>query len=125
MPFLPSRPCRFSGCPNTVSGKDGYCFKHKEHEKSINRQYSKDRGQSTPDNFYQSQRWIKFRNWYRSKHPLCERCLGKDIIESMKIVDHIIPRDQGGEDCSEENSQSLCQSCHNLKTAEDKKKYNV
>jgi Restriction endonuclease len=36
----------------------------------------------------------------------------------MKIVDHIIPRSQGGRD-EENNFQSLCDTCHNYKTAHD------
>jgi 5-methylcytosine-specific restriction enzyme A len=36
----------------------------------------------------------------------------------MKIVDHIQPKSQGGKD-DEGNFQSLCQGCHNHKTARD------
>lgn len=123
MPYKPARPCNFSGCPNTVRGNNKYCINHQVYEKKEKYQYYKDKGQSTEDGFYQSKDWIRFRNWYRSKHPLCEECSRRGMITPMKIVDHIIPIKQGGDKFSENNSRSLCQECHNRKTAEDKIKY--
>lgn len=37
----------------------------------------------------------------------------------MRIVDHIIPIEQGGKRLAKDNVQSLCQTCHNQKTAKD------
>lgn len=118
MPNKPARSCRFSGCPKTISGGGGYCDDHREYEKAIINEYSKRRGPSTPDSFYQSRSWIKYRDWYRKQHPLCEDCLkaGRGPIP-MKIVDHIIEIKDGGERFDEENTRSLCQECHNRKTA--------
>lgn len=112
MPYKPARPCAFSRCPNTVRGKSRYCDNHKDQEKK-NTYNGK---QSTKDNFYQSRSWIKFRNWFRAKNPLCKHCLEKGIVTPMKIVDHIKPISEGGEKFSEDNCQSLCQECHNRKT---------
>ena len=126
MPFLPGRPCRKSGCPHITRNLNGFCDDHQGYEKAVRNNYEKRPKENslTPSFFYQSRRWIRFRNWFRSKYPLCKRCLDeKRGPVPMKIVDHIIPIDQGGAKYSEGNCQSLCQECHNRKTKEDQLKY--
>lgn len=122
MPIKPANPCRFSNCPNTTRNKNGYCNIHQNQVKVVNNYNSK-----KSNNFYRSQRWRKFRHWYVNVkgNTLCVRCLNENRGPiPMKILDHIIPIDKGGKKLDSENVQSLCQACHNLKTAEDKKKYN-
>lgn len=64
--------------------------------------------------------WKRKRDVYARRHPWCEdpdrRHPGKRI--RMKIVDHIKPKSLGGKD-DDTNYQSLCQGCHNHKTARD------
>lgn len=55
--------------------------------------------------------WRRIRMMHLADEPLCQRCGG-----AANVVDHIIPKAQGGTD-DEENLQSLCESCHNRKTA--------
>jgi 5-methylcytosine-specific restriction endonuclease McrA len=56
-----------------------------------------------------------------SKHPLCAECEKHGRIESGHIVDHVIPILQGGALFDECNCQTLCQTCHNRKTAMETK----
>ncbi len=57
---------------------------------------------------------------YLRAHPLCEKKMGTDLDigcgEPAKVVDHIIPKTLGGTD-EESNLQSICERCHNRKTA--------
>jgi len=43
------------------------------------------------------------------------------IITGGFIVDHVIPIREGGGKFDEDNCQTLCQTCHNRKTARETK----
>ncbi|MFB5622733.1 MAG: HNH endonuclease signature motif containing protein [Nitrosarchaeum sp.] len=128
MPLLPGKSCRIGSCPHITRNKNGYCDDHQSYAKAYIKNYEKRPRENalTPDNFYQSSRWIRFRNWYRKKHPTCKQCWeeGRGPVP-MKIVDHIIPIEAGGKMFSESNARSLCQECHNRKTKEDQREYNL
>jgi len=49
---------------------------------------------------------------------LCQECMRQGRVTQARDVDHIIPKAKGGTD-DLGNLQSLCQSCHGLKTALD------
>lgn len=66
-------------------------------------------------------RWLRFRKHWILTHPVCERCgngsataTGSDLH-----VDHIQPLKAGGSKYDPNNLQTLCRSCHSIKTAED------
>lgn len=55
---------------------------------------------------------------------LCLHCKDNRKIKVADMVDHIIPiKVDPSLKLKLENLQSLCNPCHNRKTAEDKKKY--
>lgn len=60
-------------------------------------------------------RWRKLSAAYRRQHPLCAECERNGFVTRATEVDHIVPRAQGGKDCTD-NLQSLCKSCHAKKT---------
>jgi 5-methylcytosine-specific restriction protein A len=70
---------------------------------------------------YASTKWIGLRNTFRFTYPLCQECEKKGLIKPMKIVDHIKPISKGGEPFDWDNLQSLCETCHNRKTAIENK----
>lgn len=49
---------------------------------------------------------------------LCQRCKRAGRITAANIVDHIIPKAEGGTD-DYDNLQVICNKCHQLKTAEE------
>jgi len=65
-------------------------------------------------------RWRQARRAYLRTNPLCVECLKMGIVKSAKIVDHIKPH-KGNMDLfwDEANWQSLCERCHNKKTARE------
>lgn len=49
------------------------------------------------------------------RSPLCVHCAEHDVVTPATQRDHIIPLAEGGED-SEENTQGLCDECHDVKS---------
>jgi 5-methylcytosine-specific restriction protein A len=75
--------------------------------------------------FYNSWLWRKFAKLWKESHPLCVECERKDLVVVGKVVDHIRPINAGGERLSEDNVQTLCESCHNRKSANESRGYGV
>jgi 5-methylcytosine-specific restriction protein A len=69
--------------------------------------------------FYNSWAWRKLRKLQLDKNPLCKHCEDNDVITKAKVADHIISINRGGERLDEANLQSLCESCHNKKSANE------
>lgn len=63
-----------------------------------------------------------YAEWWASGLPLCRRCLGKGTITPARVLDHIIPIEQGGAKYDMDNHQPLCDTCHNIKRASEDKK---
>ena len=72
---------------------------------------------------YDSKRWRTFRATYIQNNPLCEECLKKEIYTDATgrrgVVDHIDPINNGGAVFDKANVQTLCNSCHNKKSARE------
>ena len=71
---------------------------------------------------YHTTRWRKLRKRFISQFPLCAECLTFDKVVEAKVVDHIKPIKDGGEMYDWDNLQSLCHSCHNSKSARERKR---
>jgi 5-methylcytosine-specific restriction protein A len=127
MPSRPKRPCSVPGCSNLTQGR--YCEQHRHKEQQDraerNRYYDKHiRDQKTRE-FYHSKEWQRVRQAALIRdNYLCQKCLKEKRITSAEVVDHIIPvKVEWSLRLSLNNLQSLCNACHNRKTAEDMKKY--
>ncbi len=114
---MPTRllgPCNAPGCPNRqVAGGKGYCA---EHSGQAQRQYDARRG-SAAERGYGS-RWQRARLAWLHVNPLCAECHRQGRVEAGVVVDHIMPH-RGDETLfwNRDNWQTLCESCHNAKTA--------
>ena len=51
-----------------------------------------------------------------NRQPLCEMCLKCKRYVKADIVDHIVEIKKGGHPLDMDNLQSLCRSCHTVKT---------
>ena len=71
--------------------------------------------------FYQSTAWRKLRAIKLHWQPLCEECLEHDWHTPAQMVDHIVPINRGGAALDLQNLQSLCNSCHNRKSARERR----
>lgn len=112
MPYKPRPGCKYPLCPNRAEKGSSYCNLHKP-KKEDNRPSSTARGYNY--------RWQKVRKMYLKENPLCVECLNLGIITPATIVDHIEPH-KGDYDkfWDEDNMQSLCEKCHNIKTGKGK-----
>jgi len=82
-----------------------------------NRVYDKTYRDKESSKFYHSRNWKQVRDIQLKSSPLCVEC-----GMPAKIVDHIVEIRDGGEKLSLENLQSMCISCHNIKTAAERGK---
>lgn len=62
--------------------------------------------------------WQQARTWFLAQYPLCALCHAIGRVREATVVDHKIPH-RGDQTLfwDETNWQSLCQHCHNHKTA--------
>lgn len=76
-----------------------------------------------PENaaFYNSARWRKISRYHRGDNPLCAECERNGRYTGGDVCDHIIPIIFGGHPTHGHNLQTLCHSCHNKKSAKEKK----
>ncbi|MDQ0414223.1 HNH endonuclease [Mesobacillus stamsii] len=105
MPSKPLRPCNKAGCARLT--RERYCDDHKQ----LNNSYDMYRGTAAQRGY--NARWRKARASYLSQHPICIRC-----GHVATVVDHIIAH-KGDMHLfwTVSNWQSLCNTCHNRKTA--------
>lgn len=112
MPVRPRLSCNFPGCPALVNAGERYC---PEHMKRKRKEYKRGR---PDDSFYSSTYWRRLRRMQLATEPLCRLCRAEGKRVAAEVVDHIIPREDGGAD-SFSNLQSLCVACHNSKTMKE------
>lgn len=119
MSLKPPKPCAWPGCSVLVRGVS-HCATHKpladerraKQLKASHKQYNKRRDES--DEFYKTERWRKFRNYYIRLHPLCVECERQDRVTPAKILDHIKPYKTHPElGLDWYNVRPLCRPCHN------------
>jgi 5-methylcytosine-specific restriction protein A len=113
MPLKPARPCKVPTCPCLTRDPSGYCDEHADHRQD----YDRHRGSAVERGYDRA--WHDRRNRYMRVHPLCEWCK-----RPATLVDHIIPKRDGGTDKSD-NLQSLCNRCHAQKTRGKRAEHSV
>ncbi len=72
------------------------------------------------DPFYDKQRWRDLTIAHRKEEPLCRECNKKGIITAGVVTDHIVPRLEGGAEWDDDNLQTLCDKCHQIKRQKEK-----
>ncbi|MEK4606553.1 HNH endonuclease [Geobacillus sp. FSL W8-1251] len=129
MPNRPLKPCNKIGCTNLT--RDRYCEQHKhlaekrQRSRQNDKEYDKYKRNQQARAFYHSKEWERTRLAVLARdNYLCQRCLNEKRITRAVVVDHIRPLLVDWERRLDMNNlQSLCASCHNRKTAEDKRRY--
>lgn len=112
MPYKPMRPCRHPGCH--VLTREVWCEAHKPKRA--------ERGESAEwHGLYSTDRWRELRANQLLREPFCRECAKAGRRTYATVADHIVPHrgdtrlfyDPG-------NLQSLCERCHNRKTAKER-----
>lgn len=57
-------------------------------------------------------KWQRLRDAYRTRNPLCIRCIENDKVKPADMVHHIIPISEGGSKTDWYNLESICFACH-------------
>lgn len=112
MPGRAAKVCSRDGCNVLVYDGSSRCPLHKKQswEKRPNATKRR-RG-----------RWLtKERRRLFADNPLCVHCAEKGIVTLATIRDHVVPLEEGGLDILE-NTQPLCEDCHDIKSAEEAKR---
>lgn len=110
MTSKPPRPCRHPGCSELT--REGWCVAH--------RPVKADRGESAEwHRWYSRQIWTqRLRPAQLLREPFCRDCAKKGLRELATRVDHVVPhRGSWALFIDPANHQSLCERCHNRKTA--------
>lgn len=96
-----------------------------------NRKRNKSEKEKLRVRLYNNKKWKKLRLGYLIYHPLCEKCLEKNIVKSAEDVHHInSPFDDNLSDSERlgrlldpNNLMALCKECHgNLHRQKQKEK---
>lgn len=122
MPDRIWKQCKVAGCSGLTRGK--YCDKHAHLEAQdkckMQSRYNRTARDPEAQAFYESPEWRKLRVLHLKRNPLCEKCFADGKITAAVIVDHKVGIKDGGGRLDGENLQSLCRSCHNKKTAQER-----
>lgn len=117
MPVVPkSTKCGHLGCKQTRSRYNSYCLDHggKNEIKSDKRIQAKQ--------LYNDKKWHSVRSIQLGIQPLCQSCLVDGHVRLASDVDHVFAWNSVGNDSFLINLfQSLCHSCHSLKTGLEQK----
>lgn len=131
MPRAAPTPCKSPGCPNLVPEglAGGFCVGHVREARAPRRTTARrrrmDNEELKRDAWYSSKKWTSLRRAFISRNPLCRICDANGFVRSADVVDHIIERkDNDALRLNWDNLQSLCHSCHNQKSADEKRKRN-
>lgn len=118
--------CIAPACRQIVRDGNSKCEKHRNPKrKDITPKTNQKTRRNT--NIYDSQRWRRLSIKQRTKHPFCAHCALDNIVQAANVADHIIEiEDNPKLAYVMSNLQSLCFSCHAIKTkkVEAKRKAN-
>lgn len=117
MPKAPRKICSHSGCFAIALEGSRFCARHKAQGEKARTQFFQKRSSNKLGYTYT---WQKARAAFLREHPLCEQCLKEGRTTAASVVDHIVPH-KGDMTIfwDRSNWQSLCDSCHSVKTAKE------
>lgn len=108
MPVAPlNSECRELGCHNLKTSRSTFCVLHGG---AIT-----EKGKANSA-LYSTAYWKKQRTAQLSTNPLCAGCLCGGKVVQAEHIDHVFPHRQNNDRFKRNIFQSLCASCHTLKT---------
>ncbi|EJF00900.1 HNH endonuclease [Liquorilactobacillus mali] len=121
---VPMKQCNHAGCRTLVPFNERYCVKHKQ---ELNKyRYNKrmyNSNESKYQQFYKSTAWRRLSRRFLENNPICVKCYEDGVIRKADVVDHVQEvKDNWSRRLDESNLQALCNSHHNTKTRNERKK---
>ena len=122
---MPSVPyytkCHYLGCKSPKSKYNSFCLAHGGRDKLRVNPNTVERRKEFNDK-YQTKHWRQLRQAQLRQHPLCAGCLAEGRIIQAQHIDHVFPWSKISPEAFYLNLfQSLCHSCHSVKTALEQK----
>ena len=123
MPRSAPSACTEPMCATLVHDNKSKCIEHrKQQQRTQSKAYTSRAENKQYVDFYNSTSWRNLSTTHRKRYPLCAHCLEHNITKPADVVDHVIEiRDVFEKRFDITNLQSLCNSCHNTKTARVRK----
>ena len=119
MPTKPNKPCLHPGCGKLTQSR--YCSIHDLKQKDQAKKYDRQRGTAAQRGYDKPWRQLRESVILRDMFT-CQKC-GKIVTRKGEAhVDHIISKERGGGD-ELSNLQTLCCSCHSIKTIREDNGY--
>ena len=113
MPTAPlNTKCRELGCHNPKTPRSTFCDQHGGGYSETTKANGK---------LYNQRAWAQIRARELSKHPLCAACLLNGRVVSGEHIDHVFPHRREEAKFHRNIFQTLCASCHSLKTNDERK----
>ena len=119
---VPLHICMHPGCRRMIPFNQRFCEEHKQDKSKQATNQERMQYEEKELRFYKSTTWTKLSKSFRLRNPTCASCLKRGIIRQAVLVDHIEPIKTAygwQHRLDESNLQSLCQTCHNAKTARE------
>lgn len=115
--------CNKIGCKEFISIAETYCANHTNHNyKQYEQMRTSTRDGREYKRFYSNKEWrsLRYQSLLRDEF-ICVKC-GREA----QMVDHIIPtKVDWSKRLDMDNTQSMCNECHNSKTLKDKIEYGI
>jgi 5-methylcytosine-specific restriction protein A len=111
MPYAPARPCTSPRCPHPAVSH-GRCAQHAVPAWAP---------RVVPVRRITGRPLQRLRARLFTQQPLCVQCQAEGRVTIATIRDHRIPLTEGGQD-TDANVQPLCETCHDAKTLEERKR---
>ena len=122
MPTKALAHCTAPNCSQLVPSGTSRCPAHEQRRERDRRERTPGRmalgARGRPIDYYQTREWRLLRDRVLSEEPFCRHCQGQRRTEFATVVDHIIPRSEGGSD-ERSNLQGLCARHHSAKTVRE------
>jgi len=113
----PNRACREPGCTGYAASGSPYCRAHAAAHARVFRSAAH---RKEAARLYRTGQWRALRRQQLTAKPFCAECLKAGRYTPASEVDHIVPhRNDERLFFDPMNLQSLCSSCHSIKTARE------
>jgi len=114
--------CKWRGGCTELTNTGSYCEHHTKirEEEAADKKAARDKTRVNATDRGYTYRWRKARTLFLKRNPLCRVCAARGVDTAANVVDHIVPHKGDTRLFWDRNNwQSLCKTCHDIKTAKE------
>ena len=83
--------------------------------KPLTPSYSPKKRRATNESNYKFYNSLTWRNYSKRNRGICKVCEAENHVRASDVMDHIVPKKQGGSEWNEENHMGMCKPHHESK----------